>query len=105
MEHFTKGLPLMTGSAEETEDQSFGEEGDPEVISQIKELIDTRVRPAVAQDGGDIIYKGFDGGAGIVYLHLQGSCAGCPSSTMTLKNGIENMLRHYVPEVNAVEAV
>jgi Fe-S cluster biogenesis protein NfuA len=63
------------------------------------------VRPAVAQDGGDIIYKGFDGNSGIVFLHLQGSCAGCPSSTMTLKNGIENMLRHYVPEVNAVEAV
>src|SRR5207245_1727317 len=80
-------------------------EGDPEIISQIRELIDTRVRPAVAADGGDIIFKGFDGSAGIVFLHLQGSCAGCPSSTMTLKNGIENMLRHYVPEVNAVEAV
>src|SRR5215472_17616718 len=105
MEHFTRGLPLITGSAEEVEETSFGEEGDPEVIAQIKELIDTRVRPAVAQDGGDIIYKGFDGGAGIVYLHLQGSCAGCPCSTMTLRNGIENMLRHYVPEVNAVEAV
>ena len=105
MEHFTRGLPLMSGSAEDVEDADYGEVGDPEVIAQIKELIDTRVRPAVAQDGGDIIYKGFDGGAGIVYLHLQGSCAGCPSSTLTLKNGIENMLRHYVPEVNAVEAV
>ena len=68
-------------------------------------LIDTRVRPAVAQDGGDIIFKGFDGSTGIVSLHLQGSCAGCPSSTMTLRNGIENMLRHYVPEVTAVQAV
>ncbi len=105
MEHFTRDLPVMTGTAEEADDTSYGEEGDPEVISQIKELIETRVRPAVAQDGGDIIFKGFDGGAGIVFLHLQGSCAGCPSSTMTLKNGIENMLRHYVPEVNAVEAV
>ena len=106
MEHFTRGLPLMSGAATEDADTtSYGEEGDPEVVSQIKELIDTRVRPAVAQDGGDIIFKGFDGGAGIVFLHLQGSCAGCPSSTMTLKNGIENMLRHYVPEVNAVEAV
>ncbi len=106
MEHFTRGLPLMTGSSDEAADAgSYGEEGDPEVVAQIKELIDTRVRPAVAQDGGDIIFKGFDGGAGIVFLHLQGSCAGCPSSTMTLKNGIENMLRHYVPEVNAVEAV
>ncbi|MEJ1967922.1 MAG: NifU family protein [Rhizomicrobium sp.] len=105
MEHFTRGLPLMSGTAEETDGAAFAEDGDPEVISQIKELIATRVRPAVAQDGGDIIYKGFDSGAGIVFLHLQGSCAGCPSSTMTLKNGIENMLRHYVPEVNAVEAV
>ena len=104
MEHFTRGLPLLEGTSEERDDEDYGE-GDPEIISQIKELIDTRVRPAVAQDGGDIIFKGFDGGAGIVFLHLQGSCAGCPSSTMTLKNGIENMLRHYVPEVNAVEAV
>lgn len=104
MEHFTRDLPLLEGTAEERDDGDYGE-GDPEIISQIKELIETRVRPAVAQDGGDIIFKGFDGGAGIVFLHLQGSCAGCPSSTMTLKNGIENMLRHYVPEVNAVEAV
>ena len=70
-----------------------------------KELIETRVRPAVAQDGGDIIFKGFDGKSGVVSLHLQGSCAGCPSSTITLKNGIENMLRHYGPEVTAVESV
>lgn len=104
MEHFTRELPLMEGTVEERDDGDYGE-GDPEIIAQIKELIETRVRPAVAQDGGDIIFKGFDGGAGIVFLHLQGSCAGCPSSTMTLKNGIENMLRHYVPEVNAVEAV
>jgi Fe-S cluster biogenesis protein NfuA len=105
MEHFTRDLPVMdSGSADEVDDASYGE-GDPEIVSQIKELIDTRVRPAVAQDGGDIIFKGFDGGAGIVFLHMRGSCAGCPSSTMTLKNGIENMLRHYVPEVNAVEAV
>jgi Fe-S cluster biogenesis protein NfuA len=105
MDHFTRDLPLMEGTSDEAEDQASFGEGDPEVIAQIKELIETRVRPAVAQDGGDIIYKGFDGGSGIVFLHLQGSCAGCPSSTMTLKNGIENMLRHYVPEVNAVEAV
>ena len=104
MEHFTSGAPLIEGAADETDEASYGE-GDPEVIAQIKELIETRVRPAVAQDGGDIIFKGFDGGTGIVSLHLQGSCAGCPSSTMTLKNGIENMLRHYVPEVTAVEAV
>jgi Fe-S cluster biogenesis protein NfuA len=105
MEHFTRELPLMTGSADEADGATNDTDADPEIVAQIKELIDTRVRPAVAQDGGDIIYKGFDGSAGIVFLHLQGSCAGCPSSTMTLKNGIENMLRHYVPEVNAVEAV
>jgi Fe-S cluster biogenesis protein NfuA len=103
MEHFTQGAPLMEGGADETE-ENFSED-DAEVVAQIKELIETRVRPAVAQDGGDIIFKGFDGGSGVVSLHMQGSCAGCPSSTMTLKNGIENMLRHYVPEVTAVEAV
>ena len=104
MDHFTQGLPLIEGGAEEVDAGDYGQ-GDPEIVSQIKELIDTRVRPAVAQDGGDIIFKGFDGSSGIVSLHLQGSCAGCPSSTMTLKNGIENMLRHYVPEVTAVQAV
>jgi Fe-S cluster biogenesis protein NfuA len=103
MEHFTQGLPLLEGGADETE-ETFSDD-DSEVVAQIKELIETRVRPAVAQDGGDIIFKGFDGSSGVVSLHLQGSCAGCPSSTMTLKNGIENMLRHYVPEVTAVEAV
>lgn len=105
MDHFTRGSPLIEGASDETDDSASYGEADPEIVAQIRELIDTRVRPAVAQDGGDIIYKGFDGGSGIVFLHLQGSCAGCPSSTMTLKNGIENMLRHYVPEVNAVEAV
>jgi Fe-S cluster biogenesis protein NfuA len=104
MEHFTRDLPLIESAAGEADDASYGE-GDPEVVAQIRELIDTRVRPAVAQDGGDIIFKGFDGSTGIVSLHLQGSCAGCPSSTMTLRNGIENMLRHYVPEVIAVQAV
>lgn len=103
MEHFTHGLPLMEGAAAETE-ESYSE-ADAEVVAQIKELIETRVRPAVAQDGGDIIFKGFDGNSGVVSLQLQGSCAGCPSSSMTLKNGIENMLRHYVPEVTAVESV
>jgi Fe-S cluster biogenesis protein NfuA len=104
MEHFTSGAPLIEGPAVESDEASYGE-ADPELIEQIKELIDTRVRPAVAQDGGDIIFKGFDEASGVVSLHLQGSCAGCPSSTMTLKNGIENMLRHYVPEVTAVESV
>lgn len=105
MEHFTQGLPLLEGGADETDAAESYDEADTEVVDQIKELIETRVRPAVAQDGGDIIFRGFDGASGVVSLHLQGSCAGCPSSTMTLKNGIENMLRHYVPEVTAVEAV
>ncbi|HET7084160.1 MAG TPA: NifU family protein [Rhizomicrobium sp.] len=105
MEHFTQGLPLIEGGAPEAEEAESYSEDDAEVVEQIKELIETRVRPAVAADGGDIIFKGFDGESGVVSLHLQGSCAGCPSSTITLKNGIENMLRHYVPEVTAVEAV
>ena len=74
-----------------------------EIVEQIKELIDLRVRPAVAQDGGDIVFKHFDDADGIVFLEMRGACAGCPSSTMTLKHGIENMLKHYVPEVNGVE--
>ena len=103
MDHFTSGAPVME-SAEAEGDDEFNDDGiDGEIISQIKELIDTRVRPAVAQDGGDIIYKGFKNGT--VYLNLRGSCAGCPSSTATLKMGIENMLRHYVPEVQQVEAI
>jgi Fe-S cluster biogenesis protein NfuA len=105
MEHFTQGLPLLEGTSEEDTAGETYSEADAEVVDQIKELIETRVRPAVAQDGGDIIFRGFDGESGVVSLHLQGSCAGCPSSTMTLKNGIENMLRHYVPEVTAVQAV
>ena len=74
-----------------------------ELVTQIKELLDTRVRPSVAQDGGDILFHGFE--RGVVYLHMQGSCAGCPSSTATLKAGIENMLRHYIPEVIEVRPV
>ncbi|MDH5771689.1 MAG: NifU family protein [Rhodospirillaceae bacterium] len=98
MDHFTQGQPVMSGEAE-TDDGA----NDSDIVKQIKELIETRVRPAVAQDGGDIIFKSFEDG--VVYLHMQGACAGCPSSTMTLKNGIENMLRHYVPDVQEVRAV
>ena len=105
MEHFTRDLPLIESAAEEAADEENYSEDDAEVVAQIKELIDTRVRPAVANDGGDIIFKAFDGASGVVSLHMRGSCAGCPSSTMTLKNGIENMLRHYIPEVTAVESV
>jgi len=100
MEHFQSGRPVIEGTAAEGSADMV--EGD-ETVRQIKELIDARVRPAVAQDGGDIIYKGFEDG--IVYLHMQGACAGCPSSTATLKHGIENMLRYYVPEVTEVRAV
>ena len=74
-----------------------------EIVEQIKELIATRVRPAVAQDGGDILFKRFDTDTGTVFLEMKGACAGCPSSSMTLKSGVENLLKHYVPEVNAVE--
>ena len=100
MEHFVSGQPLLVGHADDG--QADHGEGD-EVASQIKELLDTRVRPAVAQDGGDIVFHGFE--RGVVYLRMQGACAGCPSSTATLKMGIENMLRHYIPEVVEVRAV
>lgn len=99
MDFFTSGLlPVI---AEEARAAVDGEETD--VVRQIRELLDTRVRPAVAQDGGDIIFRSFDDG--IVYVHLQGACSGCPSSTATLKHGIENMLKYYVPEVVSVQAV
>jgi Fe-S cluster biogenesis protein NfuA len=99
MEHFAAGRPVILA------DEAAAEDGaeDDELSATIRELIDTRVRPAVAQDGGDIIFRGFEGG--VVYLHMQGACSGCPSSTATLKMGIENMLRHYVPEVVEVRAV
>ena len=100
MEHFTSGRPIILPS-DPAQGPAAAEES--EVVAQIKELLDTRVRPAVAQDGGDIIFHGFE--RGIVYLHMQGSCSGCPSSTATLKAGIENMLRHYLPEVVEVRAV
>ena len=102
MEHYTSGRPVLLEQAAMTADQT-GSEDDDEIVAQIRELIDTRVRPAVAQDGGDIVFQGFD--AGIVYLHMQGACAGCPSSTATLKMGIENMLKHYIPEVVEVRAL
>jgi Fe-S cluster biogenesis protein NfuA len=101
MEHFTAGRPVLL---EETGEADSGPaEEDSEVVTQIKELLDTRVRPAVAQDGGDIIFRGFE--EGVVMLTMQGACQGCPSSTATLKMGIENMLRHYIPEVVEVRAV
>ena len=101
MEHFQSGEPAIEG--EQAGGHQAGDGENPEIIGQIKELLDTRVRPAVAQDGGDITFHGFD--QGVVYLHLQGACAGCPSSTLTLKMGIENLLKHYIPEVTEVRAV
>ena len=101
MEHFQSGAPVMEG--EEQAAHASHDGPDAEVVKQIKELLDTRVRPAVAQDGGDITFHGFD--RGIVYLHMKGACAGCPSSTLTLKMGIENLLRHYIPEVVEVRPV
>lgn len=99
MDHYNSGEPVINAGAE---DESAGGDEDG-VVMQIKELIETRVRPAVAQDGGDIIFRAFEDG--IVYLHLQGACSGCPSSSATLKHGIENMLKYYVPEVMGVQAV
>ncbi len=103
MEHYQSGQPVMTGDepAQSGHAEHDGEDG--AVVDQIKELLDSRVRPAVAQDGGDITFHGFD--RGVVYLHMQGACAGCPSATLTLKMGIENLLRHYIPEVTEVRPV
>lgn len=101
MDFFVAGKIAM-GASKKSAANSVGDD-DSDIVKQIKELIETRVRPAVAQDGGDIIFHGFEDG--IVQLELHGSCSGCPSSTITLKNGIENMLKHYIPEIIAVEAV
>ena len=102
MEHFQSGQPVIEGErAASGHAEHTGPDG--AIVNQIKELLDTRVRPAVAQDGGDITFHGFE--RGVVYLHMQGACAGCPSSTMTLKMGIENLLRHYIPEVTEVRPV
>ncbi|MEW5704061.1 MAG: NifU family protein [Pseudomonadota bacterium] len=101
MEHFTLGEPVMTPSAPAATPVSATAED--AIVGQIRELLETRVRPAVAQDGGDITFQSFEDG--IVFLELRGSCAGCPSSTATLRNGIENLLKHYIPEVREVRAV
>ena len=104
MEHYQSGQPAVLDAPGTGAAPDAAETGpDARIVSQIKELLDTRVRPAVAQDGGDIIFHGFD--RGVVYLHMQGACAGCPSSTLTLKMGIENLLRHYIPEVTEVRPV
>jgi Fe-S cluster biogenesis protein NfuA len=110
MDHFVSGAPVIAdaaagvGAADVVEEDGVYEGETAEIVAEIKELIATRVRPAVAQDGGDIIFKHFDAETGIVKLTMRGACSGCPSSTATLKQGVENLLRHYVPEVTAVEA-
>lgn len=101
MEHFTAKKPVITDDGDAKADSADGEED--ATVKQIKELLDTRVRPAVAQDGGDITFEGYEDG--IVFLHMQGACAGCPSSTATLKHGIENMLKYYIPDIVEVRAV
>ncbi len=103
MEHFQSGQPVMESGHEHASGHAEHTGEDGVIVGQIKELLDSRVRPAVAQDGGDITFHGFE--RGVVYLHMQGACAGCPSSTLTLKMGIENLLRHYIPEVTEVRPV
>lgn len=109
LDHFSANMPLFragsaAGISVPPESADFGDHPeDADIVAQIRELIETRIRPAVANDGGDIVYRGFD--AGKVYLQMQGACAGCPSSSATLKNGIEQLLKHYVPEVTEVRAV
>src|SRR4029077_3104693 len=104
MEHFMSGAPVMVSAgpaAETSQTGEFYDKADEELVITIKELLDTRVRPAVAQDGGELTFRGFENGT--VFLHMKGACAGCPSSTATLKHGIQNLLRHFVPEVQQVE--
>lgn len=108
LDHFSANMPLFrpgtaAGFSVPQEDTFTDDPADADIVAQIKELIETRVRPAVANDGGDIVYRGFDKGK--VYLQMQGACAGCPSSTATLKNGIEQLLKYYVPEVTEVRSV
>lgn len=108
MEHFMSGAPVManngnSNAAAEHDDGEFYDAADTEIVATIKELIETRVRPAVAQDGGDITFRGYENGT--VFLHMKGACSGCPSSTATLKHGIQNLLRHFVPEVQQVEQI
>jgi Fe-S cluster biogenesis protein NfuA len=103
MDHFTGGGPLFTDTAGEALDEIVYEGETAQIVAEIKDLLDSKIRPAVAQDGGDILFSRFEADTGTVWLHMRGACAGCPSSAATLKAGVENMLRHYVPEVTRVE--
>ena len=106
MDHFTSGQPLFADAADSDaggHDEGVYEGETAQIVAEIKDLLDTRIRPAVAQDGGDILFNRFDVDTGVVWLNMRGACSGCPSSSATLKAGVENMLKHYVPEVTAVE--
>jgi len=103
MEHYMSGAPLVPGAEGDEAGDEFFDEKDSETVSTIKELIETRVRPAVANDGGDITFKGFKDG--VVFLNMKGACSGCPSSTATLRHGIQNLLKHYLPDVVEVRPV
>ena len=105
MDALETGKPLFSGADVDTADAVEYSEETAEIVNEIREVIDSRVRPAVARDGGDIVFSSYDDQSGTVFLHMRGACAGCPSSTITLKNGIENLLKHYVPEVTGVEQV
>jgi Fe-S cluster biogenesis protein NfuA len=101
MDHFVSGAPLLRAGGEVADDAAE----DTEIVAEIKQLLDSRIRPAVAQDGGDILFDAFDEESGVLSLRMRGACAGCPSSAMTLKAGVEQMMKHYVPEVTRVEQV
>jgi len=103
MDHFTSGAPILTGADADGHDDAVYEGETAQIVAEIKDLLDSRIRPAVAQDGGDIVFSRFEAATGVVYLHMRGACSGCPSSSATLKAGVENMLKHYVPEVTRVE--
>jgi Fe-S cluster biogenesis protein NfuA len=103
MEHFMSGAPVVRSDAEAVKEDEFFDPADAETVATIKDLIETRVRPAVANDGGDITFRGFK--EGVVYLAMKGACSGCPSSTATLRHGIQNLLRHFVPDVTEVRPV
>ncbi|MBW8305176.1 MAG: NifU family protein [Brevundimonas sp.] len=102
MDHFVSGAPLIRGGSLDSAD---AEGEDSEIVAEIKQLLDSRVRPAVAQDGGDILFDSFDLDTGVLSLRMRGACAGCPSSSATLKAGVEQMMKHYIPEVTSVEQV
>ena len=103
MDYYTSAAPVVNESVESLGDEEVYEGETAMIVAEIKDLLDTRIRPAVAQDGGDILFNRFEPDTGVVWLHMRGACSGCPSSSATLKSGVENMLKHYVPEVTRVE--